>query len=116
VTEITGIVTEIAASAHEQATGLQEINTAINQMDQMPQQNAAMVEESTAASHSLAQEAERLTSLVGQFRTGHDVAAPPRRRAAIAPTKLRPPARTTMRGNNALALKAEIIEETWKGF
>jgi methyl-accepting chemotaxis protein len=53
VAEIDGLVSEIAASAQEQATGLVQVNTAINQMDQVTQQNAAMVEESTAASQSL---------------------------------------------------------------
>jgi methyl-accepting chemotaxis protein len=49
-------VADIAASAQEQATGLQQVNTAVNQMDQVTQQNAAMVEQATAASHGLAQE------------------------------------------------------------
>ncbi len=66
------MVAEIAASAHEQSTALAEVNTAVNQMDQVTQQNAAMVEETTAASHTLAQEAERLESLVQQFTTGRE--------------------------------------------
>ena len=70
VTEINEIVTGIAAGAREQATGLAEVNTAINQMDHVTQQNAAMVEQSTAASHSLSQESEQLSSLIGQFRLG----------------------------------------------
>ena len=49
-----------------------EVNTAVNQMDQVTQQNAAMVEESTAASHSLSQETAQLSSLIGQFRIGQD--------------------------------------------
>lgn len=68
VGEISGLVAEIAASAQEQATALVEVNTAINQMDQVTQQNAAMVEESTAASHSLTQEADELMGLVARFR------------------------------------------------
>jgi methyl-accepting chemotaxis protein len=66
-------VTEIAASAKEQATGLQEVNTAVNQMDQVTQQNAAMVEQSTAASHSLAREAEALATLLRRFQIGDEV-------------------------------------------
>ena len=50
VEEVNGIVAEISSSAGEQATALNEVNTAVNQMDQVTQQNAAMVEESTAAS------------------------------------------------------------------
>ncbi|MBI1251527.1 MAG: PAS domain S-box protein [Alphaproteobacteria bacterium] len=83
VTEISGLISEIAASAQEQATGLAQVNTAINQMDQTTQQNAAMVEESTAASHSLTQEAEELMTLISRFNTGDAVQvgarhAPPR--------------------------------------
>ncbi len=70
VGEISGLVSEIAASAQEQSTALVEVNTAINQMDQVTQQNAAMVEESTAASHSLTQEAEELMGLISRFQTG----------------------------------------------
>ena len=84
VTEINGIVADIAASAQEQATALGEVNTAVNQMDQVTQQNAAMVEESTAASHVLTEEAEKLTAMVGRFRTEEDAghAGKPARRAA----------------------------------
>ena len=70
VGEVNAIVSEIAASAKEQAAGLDQVNTAINQMDQVTQQNAAMVEETTAASEALAREADELGRLVGQFRTG----------------------------------------------
>ena len=77
VAEINGLVSDIAASAREQATGLAEINTAVNQMDQMTQQNAAMVEQSTAASHSLAQEAGSLADMMGRFRIRQSVAKAP---------------------------------------
>jgi methyl-accepting chemotaxis protein len=70
VEQLNRLVTEIAASAQEQATGLHEVNTAVNQMDEVTQQNAAMVEQATAASHSLAGEAAELARLVGQFQTG----------------------------------------------
>jgi methyl-accepting chemotaxis protein len=68
VAEMHGLVSEIASSAREQAVALNEVNTAINQMDQVTQQNAAMVEETTAASHSLAREAETLTGMISRFR------------------------------------------------
>ncbi|MDO9249456.1 MAG: methyl-accepting chemotaxis protein [Phenylobacterium sp.] len=74
VAEITEIVSAISASAQEQATGLAQVNIAVNQMDQMTQQNAAMVEQSTAASLALANETTDLTRLVGQFETGAVVA------------------------------------------
>jgi methyl-accepting chemotaxis protein len=68
VAEINTVVYEIASGAKEQATGLEEINIAINQMDQMTQQNAAMVEESRAASDSLSNQAEQLINLISRFQ------------------------------------------------
>ncbi|MDK4704659.1 HAMP domain-containing methyl-accepting chemotaxis protein [Rhizobium sp. CNPSo 4062] len=69
VQEISRHVHAIAEASREQSAGLQEINTAVNTMDHGTQQNAAMVEESTAASHSLATEAASLSNLLAQFRT-----------------------------------------------
>ena len=69
VADISTLVNEIAASAHEQSTGISEINTAVNQMDQGTQQNAAMVEQTTAASHTLTSDAETLVQLVSRFKT-----------------------------------------------
>jgi len=66
-TEIGALVSELASTAGIQANGIAEINIAVGQMDQMTQQNAAMVEESTAASHSLAREAAAMTELVARF-------------------------------------------------
>jgi methyl-accepting chemotaxis protein len=60
----------IAVSAREQSTGLAEVNTAVNSMDQVTQQNAAMVEQSTAASGQLAEEAAKLRDLVSRFTLG----------------------------------------------
>ncbi|WDZ77846.1 methyl-accepting chemotaxis protein [Ensifer adhaerens] len=57
----------IAVSAQEQSAGLSGVNTAVNQMDQVTQQNAAMVEEANAASATLAQEAGRLRELIARF-------------------------------------------------
>ena len=58
----------IDTSAKEQSDGLAEVNTAVNAMDQTTQQNAAMVEQSNAASNTLANEAVRLRGLVSQFK------------------------------------------------
>jgi methyl-accepting chemotaxis protein len=78
VARLNTLIGDIAASAQEQATALAQVNSAVNQMDQVTQQNAAMVEEATAASHSLSDEAEALARLIGQFRIGEvQAAAPP---------------------------------------
>ncbi|HEY1856506.1 methyl-accepting chemotaxis protein [Acidocella sp.] len=98
VAQLSSLVVDIAASAQEQATGLNEVNSAVNQMDQVTQQNAAMVEESTAASHGLSGEAQELARLVGQFRISQIEAAPMLKRAAPkAPPKPRTAVTTSAR-------------------
>ena len=84
VMEIDALVATIAGSSEEQARGLAEVNTAVGEMDQVTQQNAAMVEQATAASHTLKAEMERLAELMGHFRFGASAAIAPggRRRAA----------------------------------
>lgn len=57
----------IGIAAKEQSTGLAEVNAAVNQMDQVTQRNAAMVEEATAASNMLAQESKRLREMISRF-------------------------------------------------
>jgi methyl-accepting chemotaxis protein len=93
VTEINGVVAEIAAGALEQATGLQQVNTAMNQMDQSTQQNATMVEESTAASHSLSQETTQLSALIDRFQLGQggSDAAMRQKLQKVAPQAFRKP-------------------------
>ncbi len=68
VVNINGLIKMISVSSSEQAAGLREMNTAMHHMDQVTQQNAAMVEETTAASVSLSDEAARLKTLVAKFR------------------------------------------------
>jgi methyl-accepting chemotaxis protein len=80
VQDINRNVEAIVESAREQATGLKEINEAVITMDQGTQKNAAMVEESTAASHSLANEVDGLNRLLATFKTGAEARA-----ASIAP-------------------------------
>ncbi|MCY1670225.1 methyl-accepting chemotaxis protein [Novosphingobium sp. SL115] len=76
VAGIDALIDQIAATAGRQAQQLQQVNVAVADMDRMTQANAAMVEESSAATHSLAQEAEVLTELVTSFRT-RDLACRP---------------------------------------
>ena len=85
VSEINALVGEIASSAKEQSVGLAEVNTAVNQMDQVTQQNAAMVEQSTAAAHALSNEAGELERLIGRFQVGAEVRELHPRQAPRAP-------------------------------
>jgi methyl-accepting chemotaxis protein len=69
IKEVTENVSQIAQSAAEQADSISNVNVAINEIDRATQQNAAMFEETTAASHSLSSAAEELTDLALQFST-----------------------------------------------
>jgi methyl-accepting chemotaxis protein len=68
VQRVSDIVNEISAAATEQSAGIGQVNVAVTQLDQMTQQNAALVEESTAAAESLKEQALRLSGVVGAFR------------------------------------------------
>jgi len=69
VSRINSLITDMAGSAQEQASALGEVNIAVNHMDQMTQQNAAMVEETTAAAHTMRSNANELSAQIGGFRT-----------------------------------------------
>ncbi|RCW21447.1 methyl-accepting chemotaxis protein [Ciceribacter lividus] len=115
ITEMNQHMDSIATAAKEQSIGLAEVNTAVNSMDQTTQQNAAMVEQSTAASSSLATETAKLRELIGQFRLAAGeraittasrplASAAPVTRPASRPQSAPAPKATYTRGNAALAV------------
>ncbi|MBP1850358.1 methyl-accepting chemotaxis protein [Rhizobium halophytocola] len=100
----------IAVSAQEQSGGLAEVNSAVNQMDQVTQQNAAMVEETNAAAATLASESLRLSGLISRFKLGEAsvaAAAAVPSAPALASSGFRSP---VVHGNTALK------EESWTEF
>ena len=116
VAEINQLVAEIAGSAKEQALGLHEVNASINQMDHVTQQNAAMVEESTAASHSLSQEAEVLAGSVSRFQIGEPQAASRAPAARPAPVRHAPVPQMRTVGHGGAAPQAHAAEDVWEEF
>ncbi|MFZ5720654.1 MAG: methyl-accepting chemotaxis protein [Pseudomonadota bacterium] len=82
IADIDRLVAESAASAQEQARGLHEVNISVNQMDQLTQQNAAMVEETSAATHGLHNQADDLARRMGAFVVTSQGVAPQLRRSA----------------------------------
>ncbi|GAJ94265.1 methyl-accepting chemotaxis protein [Rhizobium rhizogenes] len=125
IAEINQHMNAIATSAKEQSTGLAEVNTAVNSMDQTTQQNAAMVEQSTAASASLAMEAAKLRDLVSQFKlqamaSAQSSALRQTARALAAPawqdsgTSMPRPRRVAVSGNGSSA--AANIQNEWEEF
>ncbi len=82
VNQVNDHVNSIATASREQATGLQEINTSVNHMDQMTQQNAAMVEETSAAGQTLAEESRHLRELLSRLRLDPSASVQSSRRRA----------------------------------
>ena len=111
--DISGMITAIAQSAETQATNLQQVNGAVGEMDKMTQQNAAMVEQSTAAARSLASEAEALADVVARFKLVGD--APSRRGTTPARPAAKRTARAPMVSGN-LALKSSDSDDDWSEF
>jgi len=72
VTQATDLMSEIAASSHEQANGIEQVNRAVTQMDQTTQQNASLVEEAAAAAAALEDQAVHLAQAVAVFRLQQD--------------------------------------------
>ncbi|MDX2204598.1 MAG: methyl-accepting chemotaxis protein [Hyphomicrobiaceae bacterium] len=113
VAEINASITTIAKGAGEQASNLQGVNTAVGEMDNATQENAAVVEEAAAAAVSLAEEAENLAALTGQFQLGQ-IARAQQQAATPAARPAAPPARPATRGN--LALAAAPAADDWQDF
>ena len=76
-----GLVADISGSAQEQAVGLGQVNTAVNEMDRVTQQNAGMVHETASAAADLAHEAQNLSQLIGRFRLASPASSAARRAA-----------------------------------
>jgi len=117
VAEIDSLVSEISASSQEQSSGLGQVNTAVNQMDQVTQQNAAMVEEATAAAAQMRQETANLTRLVSRFQVVA-VAAPAMKTYAPAPARAPVPAapQPVRQPVQAAQQRLATAVETWDEF
>ncbi len=118
VRDINTNVVAIVDAAREQSTALAEINQAVNTVDQGTQQNAAMVEEQTAASHSLAREAAALFELLGQFRFDDTPRSTSSSRSSLgqqtAPISSRRPASRPLAARGSAAVAAK--HEEWQDF
>ncbi|WP_037085061.1 methyl-accepting chemotaxis protein [Rhizobium sp. CF080] len=127
VLRINDHIHSIAVASREQATGLGEVSTAVNQMDQVTQQNAAMVEETSAATQTLSSEADSLFALVSNFDIGQEservaqpvraprpVAAAPVHRPRVSPVKAMTGALSRAFGGTATATAAAAGD--WEEF
>ena len=76
VRRVSALMAEIAAASEEQSSGIAQVNGAVTQMDQVVQQNAALVEEAAAATDSMRDQARALLAAVGRFRLDEAPTAP----------------------------------------
>ena len=117
--DISVLVDEIAVSAERQATGLNQVNIAVAEMDGVTQQNAAMVEEATAAARSLAAEAESMSREVKRFKLVEDGDVPAHASGRVValkpaprPVASRRPAAGGQRSNG----NAALADDDWSQF
>jgi len=89
VTKVTDVMAEIASSSREQAAGIEQVNKAITMMDEVTQQNAALVEEASAAAQALTAQAANLTQMIARYQVGQGNADEAPRAAARPPAAAR---------------------------
>jgi methyl-accepting chemotaxis protein len=128
IKKVADIVSEIASASKEQATGVEEINKAVSQMDEMTQQNSALVEENAAACRLLQDQADDMQHRMSQFELDAAFAAQPTPikakvpvRPAAAKPAPRPPARKVAASGGAARMQAELQsafqdDADWKEF
>ncbi|MFO1368077.1 MAG: methyl-accepting chemotaxis protein [Marinagarivorans sp.] len=110
------MIRDIASAAREQTAGIEQVNTAISQMDEMTQQNAALVEQATAASQSMVDQANDMGQLVSFFSVGHTAAMAshaPQAVARHAPVK---PAVKKTKAVKSIKLAAPPAGDEWEDF
>lgn len=123
IADISKLSANISQLASTQANSLLQINVAVGEMDKMTQQNAAMVEQSTAAARSLANEANQLSNLVGHFTLTEAGQSPVQARLTTAasffqsrPAYTPPPARPASLARDNTALSSRPADDDWSEF
>ncbi|MBG7620644.1 MCP four helix bundle domain-containing protein [Herbaspirillum sp. AP02] len=109
VRRVTDIVGEITAASSEQSDGIEQVNIAITQMDEVTQQNAALVEQAAAAAGSLQEQAGRLTELVSVFKLKPDLSAHAPRSTGAAGAASRPVAPAAAKSPPAAARPTSVL-------
>jgi methyl-accepting chemotaxis protein len=111
VKKVSDIVAEIAAASREQSSGIEQVNRAVMQMDELTQQNAALVEQATAASQAMAEQVRGLNEMLARYRVAEAVLAAnmnhavARASAAAATPRAEAPMRAERRGGRTWAGK-----------
>ena len=118
ITRVTDIMSEIASASVQQTTGIEQINSAIAQMDEVTQQNAALVEQASAAASSMQEQARELSQAVSVFKVGQRGATAPVSTPRPAPRPAAAPARRAALQAPARPAKAAVQRDAqeWEQF
>jgi len=119
VKKVTDIVAEIAAASREQSSGIEQVNKAVMQMDQTTQQNAALVEEASAASQAIVEQAQALNGMISRYNVGTEGNARQAAKAAAAATERRSAARPWTKTAAAPVQARKVVgaaDGEWKEF
>ncbi|OGS81320.1 MAG: hypothetical protein A2061_02015 [Gallionellales bacterium GWA2_59_43] len=118
IKRVTDIMSEITAASSEQSQGIEQVNTAITQMDEVTQQNAALVEEAAAAAESLEEQAQNLAVAVATFKVDESgsTAVAARRAPVAAPARRAAPVKVPAKALAKPKPKAAGGEEEWEEF
>ena len=115
VRKVSDIIADIAAAGEEQSSGIEQVNKAITQLDEVTQQNAALVEQAAAASESMDDQAQGLARLMGCFNIGHQDRV--RTQEAAEPGRLPGVVRRAPVGKPALRRRAAPLpDDEWDEF
>jgi len=119
------IISEIAAAGIEQTSGIEQVNQAVTQMDEMTQQNAALVEQAAAASESLDEQGKHLEEMMMFFKTDSDAASPKQRavladaaapRKEVKAIKARPESMATAKTTSRQVMSNHQESDEWEEF
>uniref|UniRef100_UPI000585A344 methyl-accepting chemotaxis protein n=1 Tax=Xanthomonas arboricola TaxID=56448 RepID=UPI000585A344 len=125
VQRVTDIMGEISAASQEQSAGIEQVNTTVTQMDETTQQNAALVEEATAAARSMEEQAVQLTQAVSVFKISEGSTRTTRPAAPVAaklseiagrPAAVKSPLRQAPAAKRAVAAGASHDASDWQEF
>ncbi|KIF83272.1 methyl-accepting chemotaxis protein [Noviherbaspirillum autotrophicum] len=118
VQRVADIMSEISAASLEQTSGIEQINLAIGQMDQVTQQNAALVEEAAATAELLREQSGMLAQAVSVFKVGSEpaMAALPSDRGSTALATVRPPLKTALPKPRAATKVLATAGDEWEQF
>jgi methyl-accepting chemotaxis protein len=131
VKKVTDIVTEIATASNEQSSGIEQVNKAVMQLDELTQQNAALVEQASAASQAMAEQARDLNTSMSRYQVNEaatsavapeattrvaEVAAADRRKASRPWAEKKAPAAKTPATRAATRAANGADDTEWKEF